>query len=423
MKQLRWLWALLAVAIFFIAFMYLTEGFATALTTDEVLGDKVGICKAKTKCGDCLSVPQCGWCSESSACVPRIQAGGPDVYAIVPRWLTDLGKTCLQNTFITMAGKCPDVECGSITTCRDCAGNAKCGWCADAKKCLPKDAMTNNPIVPSGTTCLSTTFITTSSTCPALDCTTITDCATCTNNTGCGFCKDTSKCITLSPTSFTGEIAGTTLTVSAVANGAISIDSPIMGAGVTPDTKVTALGTGTGGIGTYTVSASQTVASTMMNASAPSVACPIDSIVTFGTQCPGASAGQSAEDRAKAMAMMASLGAGSGNMDQMPQAWDGTMQMNEVRPDTGKPVSPAKTYSHVTAPGVARPVGARSIPPLVRHDPAFGDAPLESYVKLLVNSQLAKQGVPMNEYFQVREADAIPNATGYMKKVFRGVFN
>jgi len=59
----------------------------------------------------------------------------------------------------------------------------------------------------------------------------------------------------------------------------------------------------------------------------------------------------------------------------------------------------------------------------VRHDPAFGDAPLESYVKLLVNSQLAKQGVPMNEPFQVRESDAIPNATDYIKKVFRGVFN
>jgi hypothetical protein len=117
---------------------------------------------------------------------------------------------------------------------------------------------------------------------------------------------------------------------------------------------------------------------------------------------------------------MASLGAEMGSMGPV---WDGTMETNEVRPDTGKPASPAKMYSHMTAPGVARPVGASSIPPLVRHDPAFGDAPLESYVKLLVNSQLAKQGVPMNEPFQVSEADAIPNATDYMKKVFRGVFN
>lgn len=418
MKQLRWLWGLIAVAIFFIAFMYLTEGFASAITADEALGDKTGQCKEKTTCGGCLSIPQCGWCSESSACVPRIQAN-----AIVPKWLIDLGKSCVQSTFITMAGKCSDVECGNITSCRDCAGNAKCGWCPDAKKCLTKDGMTNNPIVPSGTTCLNTTFITTSSTCPAVECATIKDCATCANSTGCAFCKSSNKCMTVSPTTFTGDISGTTLKVTAIANGTISIDSPILGAGVTPATKVTALGTGTGGVGTYTVSASQRVASTMMNANAPSGGCSVDDIVTFGTQCPGASAGQSAEDRAKAMAMMASLGAGSGNMDQMQNAMDGTMQMNKVRPDTGMPVSPTTTYSQITAPGIARPVGASPIPPLVRHDPAFGDAPLESYVKLLVNSQLAKQGVPMNEPFQVREADAIPNATDYMKKVFRGVFN
>jgi len=62
-----------------------------------------------------------------------------------------------------------------------------------------------------------------------------------------------------------------------------------------------------------------------------------------------------------------------------------------------------------------------------------GDAPIESYVKMLVNSQLAAQGIPTNEPFQgqghaaepfqEREADAIPNVTDYMKKVFRGVFH
>jgi hypothetical protein len=42
---------------------------------------------------------------------------------------------------------------------------------------------------------------------------------------------------------------------------------------------------------------------------------------------------------------------------------------------------------------------------------------------MLVNSQLAAQGVPTNEPFQSSEATAIPNATDYMKKVFRGVFS
>jgi hypothetical protein len=65
-------------------------------------------------------------------------------------------------------------------------------------------------------------------------------------------------------TSFTGSISTTTLTVSAITVGSIQIGEVITGAGVTAGTTVTAFGTGTGGVGTYTVSVSQTVASTTM---------------------------------------------------------------------------------------------------------------------------------------------------------------
>lgn len=61
---------------------------------------------------------------------------------------------------------------------------------------------------------------------------------------------------------FTGSISTTTLTVSAVTSGTIKVGSTISGSGVTNGTTITALGTGTGGTGTYTVSASQTVSST-----------------------------------------------------------------------------------------------------------------------------------------------------------------
>ena len=60
----------------------------------------------------------------------------------------------------------------------------------------------------------------------------------------------------------TADIATTTMTVSAVSDGVLSVGDIISGTGVTAGTKITALGTGTGGVGTYTVSASQTVAST-----------------------------------------------------------------------------------------------------------------------------------------------------------------
>ncbi|NDF55888.1 MAG: hypothetical protein EB145_17160, partial [Proteobacteria bacterium] len=61
------------------------------------------------------------------------------------------------------------------------------------------------------------------------------------------------------PVAFTGTIALTTLTVSAVTSGTIAVGQTIAGTGVTTNTVITALGTGTGGTGTYTVSPSQTV--------------------------------------------------------------------------------------------------------------------------------------------------------------------
>jgi hypothetical protein len=60
----------------------------------------------------------------------------------------------------------------------------------------------------------------------------------------------------------TGSISGTTLTVTAVTAGGLFVGQSITGSGVTAGTTITGLGTGTGGIGTYTVSASQTVSST-----------------------------------------------------------------------------------------------------------------------------------------------------------------
>jgi hypothetical protein len=64
---------------------------------------------------------------------------------------------------------------------------------------------------------------------------------------------------------FTGSISGTTLTVTTITNGTIAINQALFGVGVTQATVITALGTGTGGVGTYTINQSQTAASTQMN--------------------------------------------------------------------------------------------------------------------------------------------------------------
>ena len=68
---------------------------------------------------------------------------------------------------------------------------------------------------------------------------------------------------------FTASISGTTMTVSAVASGTVLVGAVISGTGVTAGTRITAYGTGTGGTGTYTVSASQTVGSTTITSASP----------------------------------------------------------------------------------------------------------------------------------------------------------
>lgn len=70
---------------------------------------------------------------------------------------------------------------------------------------------------------------------------------------------------TISYAVFTGSIAGTTLTVTATTTGTVQVGQVLSGTGITAGTYITALGTGTGGAGTYTVSASQTVSSTTIS--------------------------------------------------------------------------------------------------------------------------------------------------------------
>ncbi|AOR76506.1 hypothetical protein BES08_06945 [Novosphingobium resinovorum] len=71
--------------------------------------------------------------------------------------------------------------------------------------------------------------------------------------------RNTISAIVPGAAAYTGSISGTTLTVTAVASGTLSVGSVVGGASA--GTIITALGTGTGGTGTYTVNNSQTLAS------------------------------------------------------------------------------------------------------------------------------------------------------------------
>jgi len=58
----------------------------------------------------------------------------------------------------------------------------------------------------------------------------------------------------------TGSIATTTLTVTDVSQGTLAVGQAISGPNILPGTIITALDSGTGGVGTYTVNISQTAA-------------------------------------------------------------------------------------------------------------------------------------------------------------------
>ncbi len=72
-------------------------------------------------------------------------------------------------------------------------------------------------------------------------------------------------------TGVTGAISGTTLSVTAITSGTISVGDMVAGTSVVAGTYISALGTGTGGIGTYTVSTPQTVASEALTINTPGV--------------------------------------------------------------------------------------------------------------------------------------------------------
>jgi hypothetical protein len=67
---------------------------------------------------------------------------------------------------------------------------------------------------------------------------------------------------------FIGSISGTTLTVTLMKNGTIAAGQQLLGLNVDPRTVITALGTGTGGVGTYIINNSQTLTSQQFNSAA-----------------------------------------------------------------------------------------------------------------------------------------------------------
>lgn len=85
---------------------------------------------------------------------------------------------------------------------------------------------------------------------------------------------------------FTGSISGTTLTVTAVEFGTIVVGRALFGVGVASGSIISALGTGTGGVGTYTISPSQTVTSKPLAAGAMNAMQPVSMTIQLDVHGP-----------------------------------------------------------------------------------------------------------------------------------------
>ncbi len=83
------------------------------------------------------------------------------------------------------------------------------------------------------------------------------------------------------PDSVTGSISGTTLTVTAATATTLRVGDALFGARILPNTTITAFGTGSGGLGTYTITPSQTAASGTIMARAAVLASPTPTATSF----------------------------------------------------------------------------------------------------------------------------------------------
>lgn len=343
------------------------------------------LCTSKTTCSTCLDSTSCGWCPAAGKCVPKVNG-----YPVVPRAAAtgsapnavgDPLFSCPAATFVARKSDCADVQCASYTSCRDCAGAIKCGWCGDSKKCVPKD-ISGGPAPPTGVTCDRTKFVGAAGSCPVIPCADISGCVDCANATGCGFCKTKNKCVAL-------DMRG-----NPPADSLCSQADVVVGAYQCPGMQ----------------SSSQLSAAERITARNSGEEPSADELAAAQSNGMGGSAG--------------------GEPSSTPAPVSGRVGT------VVSPVSPATIYTVNTAPGVARPVDGTSERPTFPDASGLGGlepGPFENYIKMLVKSSLASQGVRTNEPFAEAQGNsrrtaepftpdqAIGNATAFMERSQKGI--
>lgn len=321
----------------------------------------------------CEKVGKCGWCSSANKCVPRTDSGFPLVPMIndsngkstgQPQFACPIENPTDQSlNFITRKEDCADFQCSSIKNCRDCAQAQRCGWVDNGTSSFCGERATRGGSTAAATVTVPAgkAFVTTAVTCPARPCDEIKDCAECATTPNCGYCEVKSKCLRLS------RPPGDTTPLEICE-------------------KV------------------ETVAGKEVKT--PQVA------IISRTQCPAERADTTLTQRSEQSDYKASAG-------ELAKIQDDLIDDNEPAPPgvvqsvpaTGGAVSPPAMKDSVGAPGVSRLLGSGgyrtgSWPAAAGLDGQGGA--FESYVQMLVKSELAGQGIVTNEPFSVK--DVIRNA-------------
>jgi Plexin repeat len=418
------------LAIFSTLYFLLNEGFEGGSAASSNMED---VCKANQTCSTCLNTAQCGWCPDSNACIPR-----SGTYRLIPNWLMSLTSWlpsqqsgCKSSTFVYDKMQCGDIICNTFTDCKSCAAAVKCGWASGISKCMSKEdfaALSSGGSGSSGSGSSGSgssgsgsspgPLITQSTSCPAKQCTDISDCVECTNTTGCGFCSDPAKCVQL-------DKYGSADPTQCLQKSVLTTPYTCPCSTLTKCADCAAR-SGCGFCGT-----TKTCVNLDRNGVANPTECKADSVADSVAQCSPDSG-----IRGGPLGTVIN-GGGSGAVTDsnynLAVGGDMNIQNNNVSAtDSGTtPVSPQKKYTGVSAPGVWRPLSGGNPPGA--DSTGINASPLENYVKMLVTSELAAQGIPTNEPFsdseivesvpfQVNETSAIKNAAEYSHKAFKKIF-
>jgi hypothetical protein len=392
---------------FFMYGAFVDEGFSSGSggSMTEKHTDIAKKCQGHTTCSTCLKDSDCGWAADYAspvsgmpnvkdgtilACVPQ-QGGSAFITGPLSDWISMSKGAKNMTNFITSLSKCTDVTCSANTTCDKCAFYQKCTWQQKTTDGVVKQTCIDSSSAGSGSgsgASATVNNITTVSMCPPPQCSDLTDCVECTNMNGCAYCSTSGKCLK------TSEF-GAGVNQCAI-SGKIDVPSKCSCSGITECGKCASRS------GCGYCKDKKTCVNLDMTGMVPKDVCKAENLISAEPECNPPASGSS----------------GSKVAPKAPTAASGNLIGNVVRPEGEYNTTKGKLFKMITAPGVARNIDDSNIPFTVRE--ISEEAQLDSYLKEMVNSQLAAQGVPTNEPF-VSESDAISNASEYMKKVFRGV--